>query len=112
MVVPQVRPDVFSALASHAGDALFVACYLPDFTRAARALRDRFDGAYEVFFEQLATADPVDFETWGKPLAVFGYAAAYSPDPSNPGNALLPFDVGTGRLLDDVWAQWLDKDPV
>jgi hypothetical protein len=112
MVVPQVRPDVFSALASHAGDALFEACYLPDFPRTARALRDRFDGAYEVFFEQLATADPRDWEAWGKPLEMYGYAAAYSPDPSNPGKAVLPFDVATGRLLDDVWAQWLDKDPV
>ena len=25
---------------------------------------------------------------------------------------MLPFDVATGRLIDDVWAQWLEKDPV
>jgi len=28
------------------------------------------------------------------------------------GRALLPFEVETGRLIDDVWAQWLEKDPV
>jgi hypothetical protein len=42
---------------------------------------------------------------------MYGYAAAYSPDPAAPGRALLPFDAD-GRLVDDVWAQWLEKDPV
>ena len=31
MVVPMIRPDVFGALASHSGDALFEACYAPEF---------------------------------------------------------------------------------
>jgi S-formylglutathione hydrolase FrmB len=112
MVVPMMRPDVFSALASHAGDALFEACYLASWPEVARKLRDEFDGSYDVFFERLAQADHLDWETWGQPLEMYGYAAAYSPDPANPGKALLPFDVATGRLHDDVWAQWLDKDPV
>src|SRR5919109_839459 len=43
---------------------------------------------------------------------MYGDAAAYSPDPANPGKALLPFEVATGRLIDDVWAQWLEHDPV
>src|SRR6266498_3165652 len=34
MVVPMLRPDVFGALASHAGDALFELCYLPDVVTA------------------------------------------------------------------------------
>jgi Putative esterase len=112
MVVPMVRPDVFCALASHAGDALFEACYLPDFPKVARKLRDQFDGSFEVYFKRLAQADHVDFETWIPGLETYGYAAAYSPDPDNPGKALLPFDIRTGRLIDDVWAQWLDHDPV
>ena len=36
MVVPMLRPDVFGALASHAGDALFECCYLPEFRTVAR----------------------------------------------------------------------------
>jgi hypothetical protein len=112
MVVPMVRPDVFSALASHAGDALFEACYLPEFPQVARALRDHHDGSYELFFERFAKADHVDWAKLAAPLEMYGYAAAYSPDPGQPGKALLPFDVATGRLHDDVWAQWLDKDPV
>jgi S-formylglutathione hydrolase FrmB len=112
MVVPMLRPDTFGALASHAGDALFECCYLADFRNVARLLRDRFEGSYEVFFERLRAADHIDWDKLGEPLEVYGYAAAYSPDPERPGKALLPFDIATGRLLDDVWAQWLDKDPV
>jgi enterochelin esterase-like enzyme len=111
MVVPMLRPDVFGALASHAGDALFEACYLPEFPGVARRLRDDFEGSWEVFFERLATTDHVDFKTF-RPIETYGYAAAYSPDPAAPGRALIPFDVATGRLVDDVWAQWLEKDPV
>src|SRR3954465_15058592 len=39
MITPMLRPDLFGGLASHAGDALFEACYLPDFPKAARSLR-------------------------------------------------------------------------
>ncbi len=112
MVVPMVRPDVFGALASHAGDALFEACYLPSFPGTARALRDGFEGSYDVFFERLATADHLDGDRFAKPLELYGYAAAYSPDPAQPGKALLPFDPMTGRLVEDVWARWLEHDPV
>jgi hypothetical protein len=112
MVVPMMRPDVFSALASHAGDALFEACYAPEFPRVARALRDHFEGSYEVFLERFAAADPKPYERYGRPMEHYGYAACYSPDPEQPGRALMPFDVATGRLVDDVWALWLDNDPV
>jgi hypothetical protein len=112
MVVPMMRPDVFGALASHAGDALFDACYVPNFPETARTLRDDFEGSYDVFFERLAKADHMDWGKWGTPLEMYGYAAAYSPDPASPGKALLPFDIATARLRDDVWARWLERDPV
>ena len=54
MVVPMLRPDVFGALASHAGDALFEAAYLPELPSWVRTMRDRFEGSMEVFFEQIA----------------------------------------------------------
>jgi hypothetical protein len=111
MVVPMLRPDVFGGLASHAGDALFEVCYA-DFRVAARKLRDEFDGSYERFFEELAAADHIDVGRIGEPLEAYGYAACYSPDPSSPGKALLPFEIDTGRIVDDVWRQWLDWDPV
>jgi hypothetical protein len=111
MVVPMLRPDVFAGIASHAGDALFECCYLPDFPAVARQLRDSFDGSWEVFHERLAEAPAFDFHRFGKPFEMYGYACAYSPDPDRPGEALLPFQT-TGRLREDVWRRWLELDPV
>jgi S-formylglutathione hydrolase FrmB len=112
MVVPMMRPDVFSALASHAGDALFEASYLTTFAGTVRTLRDDFEGSYDVFFERFAEADAKPFEKFGDPIMWYGCAASYTPDPDRPGKALLPFDIETGRLVDEVWERWLDLDPV
>lgn len=112
MVVPMLRADVFGALASHAGDALFEACYLPEFPQTARLLRDRFEGSYDVFFKRMREADAFDWATFGAPLNTYAMAACYSPDVSTPGKAILPFEIETGRLLSDVWERWLGWDPV
>lgn len=112
MTVPMRRPGLFGALASHAGDALFEVSYLPEFPSVVRALRDRFEGSYEVFFEQLAGADHFDYSVFGPPLEFYAYAAAYSPDPEHPGKPQLPFDTRTGALVEDVWRRWLAHDPV
>ena len=112
MVVPMLRPDVFGALASHAGDALFECSYLPGFPAVARALRDHFDGSYEVFLERFAEADHFDWSRFGTPLEIYGYACCYTPDPARPGHALLPFEIATGRLVEEVWERWLALDPV
>jgi S-formylglutathione hydrolase FrmB len=112
MVVPMLRPDTFAALASHAGDALFECCYQRDFPTLARALRDHFDGSFEVMRERIAAADHFDWSQFGAGLSLYAYAVAYTPDPDRPGEALLPFEIATGRLVDDVWARWLEWDPV
>ncbi len=112
MVVPMLRPDVFGALASHAGDALFECCYMREFPTVARMLRDDFESSYERFFEALADADRFDWSRFGAPFELYGYACAYSPDPDRPGHALLPFEITTGKVIDDLWAQWLRWDPV
>ncbi len=111
MVVPMMRPDVFGALASHAGDALFDVCYAADFRRKARILRDDFEGSWDVFFDRLAEAEKFSYERFA-PLEDYGYAACYSPDPDRPGKALVPFEIETGRLIDDIWQRWLELDPV
>lgn len=112
MVVPMLRPDVFGALASHAGDALFEACYLKDFPETARVLRDRYRGSFDAFFEELEKAPALDYGQHGAVLNTYAMAACYSPDEANPGKARFPFDIETGRLIDDVWAEWLGWDPV
>jgi Putative esterase len=112
MVVPMERPDVFGGLASHAGDALFEACYLPEFRDSARALRDKFEGSYDVFWKELRAAPFLDFKLHGHPMNSYAMAACYSPDPDDPGKALLPFEIDTGKLVDDIWRRWLEWDPV
>jgi hypothetical protein len=111
MVVPMIRPDVFGGLASHAGDALFECCYLPTFPALARKLRDKFEGSWDVFFERMRAADHFDWDLHD-PIETYGYAACYSPDESRTGAALLPFEVATGRLVDEIWERWLEWDPV
>jgi hypothetical protein len=104
-----LRPDVFAALASHAGDALFECCYAPLFPVAARELRDRFDGSWAAFRRRVSLAN------WRESavlFAAYGAACAYTPDPAHPGEALMPFELETGRTLEAVWARWLEHDPV
>lgn len=115
MVLSMLRPDSFGALASHAGDALFECCYQPLFPRVARTLRDHFEGSWEVFAERMAAVeDPADLERepFVSAFATYGMACAYSPDPERPGRGLMPFEVATGALVDEVWARWLELDPV
>lgn len=111
-VAAMLRPEIFGGFASQAPDALFECCYLRDFPSAARALRDHFDGSYEVLFERLAGVDRFEWSVFGMPLSLYAYATAYSADPERPGRALLPFELSTGRLVDEVWEQWLEHDPV
>jgi S-formylglutathione hydrolase FrmB len=110
MVVPMLRPDVFSAIASHAGDALFEACYVKAFAEVVRSLRDEYDGSYDNFWKDFRSRVAMTKSSDGELLEMYGYAAAYSAEPD--GTVRLPFDVETGRLIDDVWARWLEKDPV
>jgi enterochelin esterase-like enzyme len=112
MVVPMLRPDVFGALASHAGDALFECSYQRTFPEVARTLREHFDGSYDVFFDRLNEAESFDWSRFGAPFEMYGYGCAYSPDPERPGEALLPFEVETGRIVPEVWERWLEHDPV
>jgi putative esterase len=109
MITPMLRPDLFGGLASHAGDALYELCYIPDFGKAVRALRD-YDGSYERFWEDFRSRPPMSKQTDGDLVLLYGVAAAFSAD--DDGTVHLPFDLRTGRLDDDVWARWLAWDPV
>jgi hypothetical protein len=108
-ITPMLRPDLFGGLASHAGDALYELCYIPDFGNTVRALRE-YDGSYERFWEDFASRPPLSKQTDMYPVATYGVAAAFSADPD--GTVHLPFDLRTGRLVDDVWERWIAWDPV
>jgi S-formylglutathione hydrolase FrmB len=105
MVTPMLRPDLFHGLATHAGDALFEHCYLPDFREAVRALRDHYDGSFERFWEDFRSRPAFTKGTDFPLLNTYAMAECYSPGE-------LPFDTETGRLRPDVWEKWLAWDPV
>ena len=109
MISPMLRPDIFGALATHAGDALYELCYIPEFAKAARALRD-YDGDIESwwtnFRSRTAFTKPAD-ETL---LMILGVSACFSAE--EDGTPVLPFDPSTACLRDEVWQRWLGWDPV
>jgi hypothetical protein len=112
LVLPMLRPGVFGGLVAHAPDTLFEACYLDDFAKVVRTLRDSYGGSYAALLAEARTADTFDWGRWGEALNTYAMAAAYSPDPDRPGEVLLPFNIQTGQLIEPVWRRWLDRDPV
>jgi hypothetical protein len=110
MITPMLRPDVFGALATHAGDALFEVCYVPMFAEAARALRDRYGGSFERFWVDFRSRPAMTRPDDAPLLESYGYAACYSAD--DDGTVRLPFDTTTGELVPDVWERWLRWDPI
>ena len=110
MVTPMLRPDQWGGLATHAGDALFEVCYLPEFGQAARVLRDRYQGSFERFWEDFRRRPAMSRPADGILVNQWAMAACYSADPD--GSVRLPFDPATGRLVPDVWERWLRWDPV
>ncbi|MEO8289821.1 MAG: alpha/beta hydrolase-fold protein [Gaiellaceae bacterium] len=110
MITPMLRPDLFGGLATHAGDALFETCYLLEFPRVVRALRDEYGGSYERFWEDFRSRPAFSKETDHELLDAWCMAACYSADPD--GTVQLPFDPATGELLPKIWERWLAWDPV
>ena len=110
MITPLQRPDVFGGLATHAGDALFEMCYLPDFRRSVRVLRDQYDGSFERFWEDFRSRNAFEKDSDYHLLNDWCMAACYSTD--EDGTVQLPYDTDTGELRPEVWERWLAWDPV
>jgi len=110
MVVPMLRPDLWGGLATHAGDALFEACYLPEFRESVRALRDDYEGSFVTFWKDFRSRPALSKTSDGHLLNNWCMAACYSTDPD--GTVRLPFDTATGELIPEVWERWLALDPV
>lgn len=103
---------VFAHVGAHAGDAYFEYCYLPDFPKAAGALL-KAGGAQPWFEEFLTRARATRMRSEDHPVInTVAMAAAYSPAPGKPLGLELPIELETGRLREDVFARWLEKDPV
>jgi S-formylglutathione hydrolase FrmB len=107
------RSATFAHVACHAGDAFFEYAYLSDFPRAAGALLAA-GGDVVGWLEGMkrrareAKLGPDDIPV----VNVLAMAANYADDPGAPLGLALPFEPGTGRPREDVWARWLPHDPV
>jgi S-formylglutathione hydrolase FrmB len=110
MVTPMLRPDLWGGLATHAGDALFEMCYLPDIRKTVRALRDDYEGSFDKFWEDFRSRPAFSKDSDGDILNDWCMAACYSTD--EDGTVRIPFDVETGELDPEVWERWLAWDPV
>ena len=104
------HPKHVSAVACHAGDMLFELAYLPDFPRAATALRR--EGGVEKLLAAFDAAAKKQDGRWLSAINVLAMAACYSPDVDAPAGLALPFDPETCELVPEVWARWLAHDPV
>jgi S-formylglutathione hydrolase FrmB len=109
LVLAMRHPDLFAAVASHAGDMAFELSALKDLPTAARTLR-RHDSveAFIAAFEAREKQSSDEFTT----MMVLAQAGAYSPEAGRPGGVALPFDVETGELDAAVWKRWLAWDPI
>lgn len=109
MITPMLRPDLFGGLATHAGDGMYECCYIPEFAKAVRLLRDH-DGDIFKWWKDFQSRPAFMKEGDDVLLITLGVAACFSA--RDDGTPELPFDPRNGRLRDDVWARWLAWDPV
>jgi hypothetical protein len=109
MITPMLRPDLFGALATHAGDTLYEHLYLPEFAKCTRYLRD-YDGDIQRWWAEFQHRVAFTQEGDANLVMTLGCTAAFSPD--DDGTPLLPFDPKTGVIIEDRWQRWLEWDPV
>jgi S-formylglutathione hydrolase FrmB len=109
MITPMLRPDLFGALATHAGDALYELSYVAEFGKAVRFLRD-YDGDIFRWWDDFRSRTAFTKECDTELLITLGCSAAFSA--RDDGTPELPFDPRSGELLPDVWNRWLAWDPV
>lgn len=105
------HPEVFSAVASHAGDGFFRMTTPPELLKFSRRVR-RYggpQGALTTWLEAGKGPRPSDlFDV----MTIFASAAAYSPDDSSPLGFALPVHWHDGTIDEAVFARWLRYDPV
>ncbi|HET6708625.1 alpha/beta hydrolase [Amycolatopsis sp.] len=109
MITPMLRPDVFGALATHAGDALYELSYVQEFGKAVRALRG-YDQDIQAWWADFRSRPAFTRPEDNALLTVLGVSACFSA--AEDGTPELPFDPLTGALRPEQWQRWLAWDPV
>jgi len=96
--------DLFGLVCSTSGDAYFELGYISDIPKAFRAIKGDPAAFLQKFWETEKKSKD-DFPA----LNIIGMSACYSP----VGDSYdLPFDLETGEIRWDVWARWVEHDPV
>ncbi|MBJ6988726.1 alpha/beta hydrolase-fold protein [Devosia sp. MC521] len=105
------HPDVWSAAASHSGDAGFDLLYLGEFPNTLRALAKTENSIKQwlTAFESKVKIDGKDTLT----LMILAQAASFDPDPSEETflGLRLPVTYDTCDIIEERWANWLQWDP-
>lgn len=104
------RPEVFSHVYSHSGDALFEVNHALEFPKVVKALDKRGGSLERLVKEFRASRSKREFDM--ETTITLGVASCYSPNVKSRAGLDLPFDVTTGELLPDIWRKWKAFDPV
>jgi enterochelin esterase family protein len=109
MILGMRHPEIFGALACHSGDMFFELCYGKDFPEFCSTVNKA--GGVEAFWSQFAAQVKKKREDFAT-LNILAMAACYSADSSAPLGISLPVDLETCERIPQVWARWLEWDPV
>ncbi|ONI84074.1 enterochelin esterase [Actinosynnema sp. ALI-1.44] len=109
MITPMLRPDLFGALATHAGDTLYELSYANDIAVAVRALRN-YDNDIWAFLADFRSRPALTRQDDMTLIEMLCLSACFSA--GDDGTPELPFDQETGVLRPEHWQRWLDWDPV
>ena len=83
MITPMLRPDLFGGLATHAGDSLYECSYIPEFPKAARALR-AWDGSIERWWRTSRAGRPSPGPTTSSCSSCWAWPPASQPVLTGP----------------------------
>ncbi|KAA3606790.1 MAG: esterase [Planctomycetota bacterium] len=102
------NPGFFAAAGSHAGDMGFEYGYFRDFPAALNVYRQH--GGPQAFLEALPNLNIGTPEIHA--IDVLAMASCYSPNLESDMGVDLPFDLETGEPDQEVFARWLQHDPL
>lgn len=110
MVLGMRHPEVFGAIACHSGDMEFDYCYRGDVPKALTQIQNAGGlAAWMERFDAKRQKSGDDFLA----LNIIGMAACYSPNPqATPFGIDFPIDLESGAWRPEVWARWLEQDPL
>ncbi|MFW7381815.1 MAG: alpha/beta hydrolase [Oligoflexus sp.] len=103
-------PGRFAAIACHSGDMGFETAFRKDLPDLCQALF-RYQGDVQRLLDDCWRAVKIGGREIHL-LMLLGLAASYSPNLEKPEGFDLPVNWYDATIIDEVWQQWLDHDPV